>query len=127
VIPKARFDEALQRSPVFRRFVFSSFAKRVSGFITLLEEVAFARMDCRLAQHLFDRAADDGVARCTHHTLAAEFGTAREVVSRMLKEFERKGWVKLGRGRIQIIDREALQRVTCCESPQGDSIRYGHA
>lgn len=91
VIPKTQFEEALQRSPVFRRFVFASFAKRVSGFIMLLEEVAFARMDCRLAQHLLDRTTDDGVVMCTHHALAAELGTAREVVSRLLKEFERRG------------------------------------
>jgi CRP/FNR family transcriptional regulator len=118
VIPKAQFEEALRHSPAFRRFVFASFAKRISGFIMLLEEVAFARMDCRLAQNLLDRSTHDGVALCTHHTLAAEFGTAREVVSRLLKEFERSGWVKLGRGRILIKDREGLRQLTRCDSPE---------
>jgi len=117
VIPKAQFEEALQYSPVFRRFVFTSFAKRISDFIMLLEEVAFARLDCRLAQHLLDRSTDDGVAICTHHTLAAEFGTAREVVSRLLKEFERNGLVMLRRGRILITNRQGLRQLTRCDSP----------
>jgi CRP/FNR family transcriptional regulator len=48
----------------------------------------------------------------THQELAAELGSAREVISRQLKEFERRGWIRLGRGQLQLLDAAALQQLT---------------
>jgi CRP/FNR family transcriptional regulator len=106
-IPLARFHEALARSPGFRDFVFTSYGVRISDLILLVEEVAFGRIDLRLAQLLLDQAKGE-LLEATHQQLAAELGTAREVISRQLKEFERRGWVQLGRGRIQVLDRDGL-------------------
>ena len=56
-----------------------------------------------------------GVVAATHQTLAAEFGSAREVVSRILQRFERDGLIAIERGRIVIADREALRRMAAPE------------
>lgn len=62
---------------------------------TLVEEVAFETMGQRLAQQLLDLAQSTHLVKTTHYDLTVEFGTTREVVSRLLKKFERQGWVKL--------------------------------
>ena len=108
-LPLAAFHEALAASQPFREFVFRSYGERIAGLILLLEAVAFGRMDGRLAQCLIDRADAEGTLATTHQELASELGTAREVVSRLLKEFERNGWVELGRGRIVLHDLAALR------------------
>jgi CRP/FNR family transcriptional regulator len=109
-IPVKRFDKGIAGSEGFRAFVFSSYGRRIAELIMLVEDVAFGRMDIRLAQYLLEAANDDGEVSRTHQSMAADLGTAREVVSRQLKEFERRGWLELGRGRIDIADTAALQR-----------------
>lgn len=109
-IPVSMFDKGISGSAGFRAFVFSSYGRRIADLILLVEEVAFGRMDIRLGQYLVDAADDSGQISSTHQVMATELGTAREVVSRQLKEFERRGWVKLGRGNIQVADLEALKR-----------------
>jgi CRP/FNR family transcriptional regulator, anaerobic regulatory protein len=78
----------------------------ISDLIVLLDEVAFHSLDARLAKLLLD--ADSVTISRTHQLMADELGTAREVVSRQLKRFEQKGWVKLGRGHVEIINRAKL-------------------
>ena len=76
-----------------------------------IEQIAFTGIDARLATLLLD-LDDRGVETVTHQYLAVELGTAREVVSRHLKRFENAGWVRLGRGRITLTDREQLELMT---------------
>ena len=114
LIPKASFYEAITGSPAFRKFVFASLDQGMHELVHLLEEVAFGHLDHRLARHLLDLAGTQQSVRSTHYHLAAELGTAREVVSRQLKEFERHGWVRLSRGKIEIINRSALSRLVAC-------------
>jgi CRP/FNR family transcriptional regulator, anaerobic regulatory protein len=102
------FHELLGRSDVFRDFVFRSFGTRITGLLALVEEVAFRRVDLRLARFLLDRAPAGGEVELTHQTIAVELGTAREVVSRQLKEFERRGLVALTRGRVVVTDAVGL-------------------
>ena len=111
-IPLAQFQKGLNESPGFRRFVFSAYGERISSLIVLVEEIAFGRLDARLAGCLLQRADSAGEVESTHQALAAELGTAREVVSRQLKEFERRGWIHLQRGRVRLLDREALADLT---------------
>ena len=111
-ISKLHFMEAVTRVTGFRNFIFSSLDKGLADLLSLLEEVAFTPMDQRLAQVLLKKLlAPDNHIKITHHELAAELGTAREVVSRLLKEFERQGWAKLHRGHIQILDINALRHL----------------
>jgi CRP/FNR family transcriptional regulator len=102
VVPQGLFHELLGTSKVFRSFVFDSFAVRLADLLVLIEEVAFGRIDTRLAQTLLDKAGGEGRVVATHQELAVELGTAREVVSRQLKDFERRGWVSLSRGRVDL-------------------------
>jgi CRP/FNR family transcriptional regulator len=108
-IPRRVFEELIAESPVFRRFVFTAYSRRITDLFFIIEEIAFRRMDIRLAQKLVELPASDGVITTTHQELAAELGTAREVISRQLKEFQRRGWVDLARGEIRIRDRDALK------------------
>jgi len=108
LIGKAHFHAAVAQSPKFSRYVFASIDKGVTGLITLVEEVAFGHMDRRLAHCLMQKARSGDQVDATHQELAEELGTAREVVSRVLKDFERRGWVRLCRGQVQLRDRAAL-------------------
>jgi len=96
-------------SAVFRRFVMENYGALISDLIVLLDEIAFHSIDVRLAKLLLDETGFK-LSR-THQQIADELGSAREVVSRQLKRFENKGWVALGRGYIEVIDKEALQKV----------------
>ncbi|MBI1649211.1 Crp/Fnr family transcriptional regulator [Hyphomicrobium sulfonivorans] len=110
-IPRATFDDIIARSPEFRRFVFTAFSRRVTDLFRVIEEVAFARIDVRLAQRLLERANTAGHIELTHQQLAAELGTAREVISRQLNEFQRRGWITTARGVIDITQPEALRQL----------------
>jgi CRP/FNR family transcriptional regulator len=108
-IPSAVFQRALQDSAAFREFVFQSFAAHLASVISLVEEVAFGRLDSRLARQLLDNCDTGLVIRTTHQALATELGSAREVISRLLKELELQGRLELQRGSIRILDRAALE------------------
>lgn len=107
-IPRTVFDDLVSNSAEFRAFVFTAYSKRITDLFLVIEEIAFRRMDIRLAQKLIELAAEDGTVRATHQQMAAELGTAREVVSRQLSEFQRREWVAQSRGEIRILDRAAL-------------------
>jgi CRP/FNR family transcriptional regulator, anaerobic regulatory protein len=108
-LPKAAFRELLGASEMFRDFVFRTYGTRISSLLLRIEEVAFGRIDQRLASHLLDSGKGKAEVTATHYELAAELGTAREVVSRRLKEFERRGWIKLGRGSVSLVNEQELQ------------------
>ncbi len=111
VFSKPQFDHAMEIAPAFRRFVFQNLGMRLADVVTRMEEVAFRPVDRRLAALLLDRADRSGVVAATHQTLAVELGTAREVVSRLLKRLEADGAVRLARSSVQLQDRLALARL----------------
>ena len=111
LIPKAAFDDLMSRSKEFRAFVFEAYSKRITDLFLVIEEIAFKRMDIRVAQRLLELKAPQSELHFTHQQLAIELGTAREVISRQLKEFERRGWVQLGRGVVELRDIAALSRL----------------
>jgi CRP/FNR family transcriptional regulator len=110
-IPRATFDDMIARAPAFRRFVFEAFSRRVTDLCKLIDEVAFQRMDMRLAHKLVELTGGADTLALTHQQLATELGTAREVVSRQLHEFQRRGWVSAARGNLTILDRAAIERI----------------
>ncbi|MDP5336837.1 MAG: Crp/Fnr family transcriptional regulator [Paracoccaceae bacterium] len=107
VIPRALFLDLLDTSAAFRSLVFAAFADRMAGMLKLVETVAFTRAECRLAARLL-ALSETGPVHATHSELAAQAGTAREVVSRRLDAWARKGWVRTARGQVEVIDRAAL-------------------
>jgi len=109
------FRAWIDDEPYVRGFLFATMARRLIDFMTLIEEVAFRKMDLRLAELLqrkFARGGPKGrVISATHEDLASELGTAREVVSRLLKDFERSGMLSLARGHVELIDETRLKKV----------------
>ena len=104
-LPPAEFSALLLEHEPFRRFVFGMYGERLAEVMTLVEEVAFRRLDERLAQLLVHRGP---VIEATHQSLADELGSVREIVSRLLRSFETRGWVKLERERITLKDPKSL-------------------
>ncbi|AZQ69377.1 Crp/Fnr family transcriptional regulator [Silicimonas algicola] len=107
-VPRQVFDDLVAQSKTFRQFVFSAFSKRITDLFLVIDEVAFQRMDVRLAQKLIELSHGEDTIETTHQKLSVELGTAREVVSRQLQEFQRRGWVEQSRGTVRLLDRSAL-------------------
>jgi CRP/FNR family transcriptional regulator len=108
VIPPAEFDALVATDEVFRRHVFALFSDRLAGLMQVVEAIAYQKLDQRLAALLVNRDAESGEIHATHQALADELGSVREIVTRLLRGFEDRGWVDLGRERIRVIDRQAL-------------------
>lgn len=109
-IPRKVFDDLAGQSDLFRSFVFRAYSRRIADLFSLIDDIVFQRVDVRLAARLLD-LAQDGVVQATHQVLAMELGTAREVISRTLGEFQRRAWVEQARGVIRILDRGGLERL----------------
>lgn len=112
VLDAGFFRNCIDTKPEVRRFVFNTLVARMTDVLTLLEEIAFGRMDQRLEEFLVRKFAqctlEPKAIVMTHEEVAAELGTAREVVSRLLKELERLGAIELTRGKITLKDRNKL-------------------
>jgi CRP/FNR family transcriptional regulator, anaerobic regulatory protein len=104
LIPAPHFRRLVGEHEELREFVFSLLSRRLSSVMELVEEVAFGRMDGRLMDYLVEKAGN-GHLDTTHQRVANDLGTSREVVSRLLKDFERKGRVKLARNGITLLNR----------------------
>jgi CRP/FNR family transcriptional regulator, anaerobic regulatory protein len=114
VLSPAAFDRWLAATP-FRRFVFGTFSDRLAELMALAEAVAFQRLDQRLAGALLGKGS---IVHGTHQALADELGTVREIVTRLLKRFERRAWVSVGRERVEILDAAALRALASGNSPR---------
>ncbi len=107
LLPRPLFDEMLGEA-VFRDFVFALFSERMAELMQLVEEVAFRKLDQRLAALLLGKGR---VVHATHQHLADELGSVREMVSRLLKGFAEQGLVKLGREQVEVLDAAGLRKV----------------
>ncbi|MFN3208865.1 MAG: Crp/Fnr family transcriptional regulator [Roseovarius sp.] len=112
VLPKADFDRLVAEEESFRKFVFAAYSKRLIDLLRVVDDVAFGRIDMRLAERLLELAGDGTEVAATHQDLAAELGTAREVISRVLADFQKRGLVQQARGRVALLDRPALRALT---------------
>ncbi|MBO6772174.1 MULTISPECIES: Crp/Fnr family transcriptional regulator [unclassified Thalassospira] len=108
-IPRDVFDRMVADSPEFRQFVFMAYSRRMTDLFAVVEEIAFRRLDIRLAQKLIELSSEQQTIQTTHQKLAGELGTAREVISRQLAEFQRRGWIEQARGVIHILDRDQIK------------------
>ncbi len=107
LLPRPLFDEMLGE-PGFREFVFRLFSERMAELMQLVEEVAFRKLDQRLAALLLGKGR---VVHATHQQLADELGSVREMVSRLLKGFAEQGLVRLGREQVEVLDAAGLRRL----------------
>jgi CRP/FNR family transcriptional regulator len=109
LIGPADFEQLCEQDPVVRRYVMGLLAERMAELFAFVEAVAFQRLDQRLATLLLARGP---VLAQTHQQLADELGTVREIVTRLLRRFERDGLLRLGRERIELLDPEGLRSVS---------------
>jgi CRP/FNR family transcriptional regulator len=108
MIPADTFRLWVGRSDLWRGFVFDLLSQRLATMLAVVDEVTFRRMDSRLAALLLERSALENPIRTTHQEIAAELGSSREVISRILADFAALGFVSLSRGTIEVLDRSAL-------------------
>jgi CRP/FNR family transcriptional regulator len=96
-------------TPAWRNYLFSLISSRLTEVIGVVEEVAFRRVDRRLAGYLLQQGEQaNGQIRATHQLIASDLGTSREVVSRILKDLEQQRMITMARGEINIYDRQRL-------------------
>lgn len=112
LLPPQLYEQVLEPNPAWKDFLLVSLYRRLSQALTALEAVAFERVDKRLAQQLLTLSGGKrSTVYMTHEKLGVELGTAREVVSRTLKELEHTGAVSLSRGRIRVMEPELLRQM----------------
>lgn len=107
LLPEKAFHALLGACEAFRSYVFHLFSDRLTDLMQLVSAVAFQKLDQRLARLLVSKPHP---IHTTHQALADELGSAREMVSRLLKGFAEQGWVRLGREQIDITDAAALRK-----------------
>ncbi|MDP2832615.1 MAG: Crp/Fnr family transcriptional regulator [Pseudomonadota bacterium] len=106
-LPRALILRLVAEHPPFREMAFNLFAERLTGLMQLVEEIAFRKLDQRLAAWLLQRGP---LIAVSHQVVADELGSVREIVSRLLKQFEEEGSVRLGRERIEVLAPATLKQ-----------------
>lgn len=114
VISGSAFAEVSARNPKIKIFALETAVSRFSDVMWVMQQILFMSMDKRLAIFLSDESArtKSDTLTLTHEQIARYIGSAREVVSRMLKYFAAEGIIKVFRGGIKILDKERLRRLT---------------
>ncbi|MBK9745880.1 MAG: Crp/Fnr family transcriptional regulator [Anaerolineae bacterium] len=102
------FQGWVRRYPVWLDFVLDLLSQRLASVMEIVDEVAFRRMDLRVAALLLDRSRRRNPIEITHQEIAAELGSSREVISRILESFTRQGLVQLARGTVEVLDARTL-------------------
>lgn len=111
IIPPAAFRGVMEESAAMANYVNELMAGRLSDVVWLMEQVMWKSFDSRLAAFLLEESAleESDVLKITQEKIADHLGTAREVVTRMLRYFQGEGAVKLSRGTVEILDRKKLE------------------
>ena len=112
-IPACLFKNLVEESLAMSNYARSLISSNLSEVMWLMEQIMWKSFDKRLAAFLLEESAIEGSPelKITHEKIAAHMGTAREVVTRMLRYFQNEGMVKLTRGTIEIIDEEKMEQL----------------
>jgi CRP/FNR family transcriptional regulator len=109
MIPAEVFRQWVSKYDLWREFIFNLLSERLSTVMAVVDEVVFKRMDRRIASLLLDQARLQNPLRITHQEIAAELGSSREVVSRILEDFSKDELIESGRGTLEVLDFEGLE------------------
>lgn len=106
MLPSNAFRALFATSTAFQQFVFSTLSTRMIEVMMIVEEIAFKSMNTRISSFLLEKIKkqNENVIKITHEKIALELGTAREVVSRVLMDLQKKGVVEISRGQIKVRD-----------------------
>lgn len=102
------FYTFMEELPAFRSFVMADYTKLLSSMFSFVDSLAFKSIEQRLAGRLLVEGGETLVVGKTHQQLASDIGSVREIVSRQLGDWERRGWVSNARGQVRILDPAAL-------------------
>ncbi|HED14223.1 MAG TPA: Crp/Fnr family transcriptional regulator [Gammaproteobacteria bacterium] len=108
ILPAGLVRQWLDRYAPWRAFVFGLINQRLEDLMTTIDQVAFRRMDARIADWLMTAKNSAGRVETTHQRIADDLGTSREVVSRILKDFEQDGAIDLSRGEVWLRNMDLL-------------------
>lgn len=111
---RSSFYQVINNSQAFHHYLLKILSRRIGDVMRLVSDVTFQNLNCRLAclvGQLFERTAGQSLS-ITHIQLARELGTTREMVSRILKDFEHRQCIRLSRGKIQLVSSEGLNWFT---------------
>lgn len=109
MIPADVFRDWVKRHDLWREFIFDLLSQRLFTVMAIIDEVAFRRMDRRVASLLLSQARKQNPLRITHQEIASELGSSREVISRLLEDFVSDGSIRAGRGTVEVLDFELLE------------------
>lgn len=109
MIPADIFREWIRRYDLWRDFLFSLLSQRLASVMEIVDEVTFRRMDIRVAVMLLERSRANNPITITHQEIAAELGSSREVISRILENLAKQGILRVQRGSIEILDSDLLE------------------
>ena len=111
VLPSCLFKDLMEESAVVANYANQLISSRFSDVMWLMEQIMWKSFDKRLAAFLLEESTLEGttVLKITHEKIANHMGTAREVVTRMLRYFQSEGMVKLTRGAVEIVDEDKLE------------------
>jgi CRP/FNR family transcriptional regulator len=108
MVPAETFRDWMRRYDEWRTFLFDLLSQRLADVMAIVDEVVFHRMDARVAALLLRRTEQGSIIQITHQEIAAELGTSREVISRILEGFESAGSISSSRGQIEVLDAQEL-------------------
>lgn len=111
-IGASNFHKLMADDSDFRTLVLAAFSTRMMELTSVIDDLLLSRIDLKLALWLSNRADSGGLIAMTHQQIATELGSVREVVSRVLKEFEQRGWVRLARGSLVVLRPDELRRLS---------------
>jgi CRP/FNR family transcriptional regulator len=114
VIGGCAFEDLARRMPEAKIFALESALASFSDIMWVMQQILFMSMDKRLAIFLLDEVSKSGedTVKLTHEQIAKYMGSAREVVSRMLKYFSSEGLVEVSRGGIKLLDKKRIRELT---------------
>ena len=124
MIPAPIYRSVTERSAPLANYTNELMAAHLSEVMWLMEQILWGRMDQRLAAFLLEESLLEGSdnLRITHERIANHLGTAREVVTRMLRYFQSEGMVRLARGTVELRDKRKLERLTAGSHSDRESL-----
>ncbi len=109
MIPADAFRDWVRRHELWRDFYFELVSQRLASVMGIVEEVAFRRLDARVASLLLARSERENPVRMTHQEIASELGSSREVISRILEDFSSRGAIRTERGAVEVLDFDPIR------------------
>lgn len=111
IIPANSLREWVRYNPIWQEYIFGLLSQRLANVIEIIEEVAFRRMDCRIATYLLNNSDNHLNLHTTHEAIAQELGSSREVISRILKNFEKQKLLSMSRGLIELKNWSEIEKI----------------